>query len=193
MNVVNTFAPTPRARLIAATVLGAIVVWIAAGTGLWLLTPLVGCALGLFFGGREGFGGAAAASFAGWAIPLAIRATNLSIGPTAAVVGGIFGLGPHNGTVVIVATPILGVLLGLAGAWIGTATRNVVREVNPRLRPAPLAPAPPTTPSPTPRQPDSSRPTHAPRPSTSTRQSGSTPSTQRTYPARRSGSKTRKK
>ncbi len=195
MNAVrNAVVSTPRARSIVAGAAGAVVVWIGAGTGVWQLTPVVGLALGLGLGGREGFGAAAVSSFAGWAIPLAIRALSLSIGPTAAVVGGILGLGAHNGTVVIVATPILGALLGLAGAWIGTAARGMALAVYPGLRPASPVPTPLVPTPPAPRQPSPSRSTSSALPSDSPRRPGPPAPAQRTYPARRSGpSKKRKK
>jgi hypothetical protein len=62
----------------------------------------------------------------GWLIPLVSLESRFGLGPTAASLAAIMGFG-HQGAIPIVLTLVVGMLLGLTGAWLGSAGRTVVQ------------------------------------------------------------------
>jgi hypothetical protein len=64
-------------------------------------------------------------SLAGWGLPLVWQSFENPVRPTARLVAQIMGFGPY-GFLVILITLILGLLLGLAGLWVGRSLHNLL-------------------------------------------------------------------
>jgi hypothetical protein len=62
----------------------------------------------------------------GWSIPLVSSESRFGLGPTAESLAAIMGFG-HQGAIPIILTLVVGLLLGLTGAWLGSAGRTVVQ------------------------------------------------------------------
>lgn len=62
----------------------------------------------------------------GWSIPLATLESRFGLGTTAESLAAIMGFG-HQGAIPVILTLVVGVLLGLTGAWLGSAGRSVVQ------------------------------------------------------------------
>lgn len=62
----------------------------------------------------------------GYALPLAVMGIQYPLGHTANLVAAIMGFGRH-GLIVWALTALLPLLLGLSGAWVGHALRNLRR------------------------------------------------------------------
>ena len=97
------------------------VVW-----GAWW-APFLFC---LAFGADERRGRIAVPAGAGiglvsWLLPLAVGHARYGFGPTADSLAAIMGFG-HAGVVPVVLTLLVGTLLGLTGAWLGSAVASVV-------------------------------------------------------------------
>ena len=60
-----------------------------------------------------------------WAIPLLVAHGRFGLGPTAQAMAAIMGFG-HQGAVPLALTMVVGTVLGLTGAWLGGAVRQVV-------------------------------------------------------------------
>lgn len=61
-----------------------------------------------------------------WLIPLMSSDSRYGLGPTAESLAAIMGFG-HQGPIPVVLTLVVGLLLGLTGAWLGSAGRTVVQ------------------------------------------------------------------
>ncbi len=112
----------PGLALLAGATLAAV-----AGVllGAWWLTYPVGVAAGLLaVRPRQALAIGAAAGLLGWALPLLYFHGLYGIGPSAAVIAGIMGFG-GQGLVAIILTCVIGLLLGLTGAWTGAAARSL--------------------------------------------------------------------
>lgn len=64
----------------------------------------------------------AAIGFVGWLFPLAWLGSRYSLGPAAESLSAILGLG-HQAAISVILTLLIGTLLGLTGAWLGSAGR----------------------------------------------------------------------
>jgi hypothetical protein len=58
--------------------------------------------------------------------PLAAVESRYGLGPTADSLAAILGAG-HQAAVPVIATLLVGTLLGLTGAWLGSAGRTIVQ------------------------------------------------------------------
>ena len=67
----------------------------------------------------------AVAGLVAWLLPLAAAQVRYGLGPAAASLAAIMGFG-HAGAIPIVLTLLVGTLLGLTGAWVGSAGRSAV-------------------------------------------------------------------
>jgi hypothetical protein len=103
-------------------VLGVTVCAGGALLGLWWLSVAVGAAIGLLLGGGRALWTALLAGALGWGLALLWMQLHTSIWPVAVAVSGILGLG-SNGAIAIAVTLLFAGLLGLAGAWVGSAVR----------------------------------------------------------------------
>jgi hypothetical protein len=95
--------------------------------GLWW-APFV---VGLAFGAEERRARVAVPAGAGigllsWAVPLAVAQVRYELGPTATSLAAIMGFG-HAGAVPVILTLLVGALLGLTGAWLGSAVWTLAR------------------------------------------------------------------
>jgi hypothetical protein len=62
----------------------------------------------------------------GWSIPLVSSESRFGLGPTAESLAAIMGFA-HQGAIPVILTLVVGLLLGLTGAWLGSAGRMVVQ------------------------------------------------------------------
>jgi hypothetical protein len=119
--------------VVVETVAGAWWVPFACGFGVGLLAARariaipVGAALGLL----------------GWGVPLLIAQLRYGLGSAAASLSAILGFG-HQGGFALALTLLVGLLLGLAGAWLASVARTIALG---SLRSRETAPqSPPTAP-----------------------------------------------
>lgn len=114
------------------------VVWVGGQIGWWWVTPLVGLALGLALPqARRALVVALIIGALGWGLPLALLAVSAPVGGVAAAVAGIVGLPAAVGAIaVILATPLMGCILSVVGAWVGLTGRRLLPagEIEKRAR-----------------------------------------------------------
>ena len=106
--------------LAAGVTIGGLVV------GLWWAAFPVGFALGVAVGrGRRAVPAGAAAGLVAWLIPLVVNGVRFGLGPTATALAAIMGF-THKPAIPVILTLLVGTLLGLTGAWLGSAARGIV-------------------------------------------------------------------
>lgn len=111
-----------RWRVWVGILIGVAVVALAEVDGLWWMTLVCGGLLGLLVGGWQASVGGSLIGVLGWGIPL-LWETRTE--PVAAVTGVLGGM---PGVVALAATLLAGMLLALAGAWVGIAVRALLRR-----------------------------------------------------------------
>lgn len=95
--------------------------------GAWWAPFLVGIALGLVIPrARVAIPFGALLGLVAWLLPLAAIQIRYGLWPTASALGAIMGF-DHQGAVPIILTLLVGTLLGLAGAWLGSSARALTR------------------------------------------------------------------
>jgi hypothetical protein len=94
--------------------------------GAWWLTFLVGVALGVVMRARYAMPAGSLAGLLAWALPLGWEQWRYGIGPAAHSLASIMGITQGGPVVPVVLTCLVGLLLGLTGAWVGAAGRSVV-------------------------------------------------------------------
>jgi len=110
-------------RLYIAILLGTLLALAGVLLGLWWAPFLVGLALGaLNLRARFAVPTGAAIGLLAWTIPLLVAHGRFGLGPTAQALAAIMGFG-HQGMIPVALTIVVGTLLGLTGAWLGTASR----------------------------------------------------------------------
>ena len=118
-------------RTVAALILG---VLISVGCVLleaWWAPFLVGVLFGAVEPrARFAIPGGALIGLAGWGIPLAVVQVRFGLGPTAGSLATIMGFG-HQSAIPLALTLVVGFLLGLTGAWLGSAGRSLVASYAP--------------------------------------------------------------
>jgi hypothetical protein len=118
-------------RTVAALILGLL---ISVGSVLleaWWAPFLVGVLFGVAEPrARFAVPGGALIGLAGWAVPLATVQVRFGLGPTAQSLATIMGFG-HQSTIPLALTLVVGLLLGLTGAWLGSAGRSLVASYAP--------------------------------------------------------------
>src|SRR5215472_16491965 len=107
---------------------GVAVVWIGIQIGGWWVTFLVGLATGLALPRvRQSLVVALVVGALGWGLPLALLASSAPVGEVAAAVAALAGLPAAVGaTVVILATPLVGCLMSVLGAWVGLTGKRLL-------------------------------------------------------------------
>jgi hypothetical protein len=105
---------------IGPVVIGVAFVWLCNAFGLWWVTFILGLLVGLLLRGMDAFGAAVLIGGLGWGLPLLLQALHAPVGQVAATVAILVGLGSAGGPLVILLTILLGVLLCVVGAWLGT-------------------------------------------------------------------------
>jgi hypothetical protein len=109
----------------APFVIGLIVAAAAVFFGAWWAPFPVGVGLGIVQGrARTAIPLGALIGFIAWVLPLARMDVTYGIGPAAASIAAIMGFG-RQGLIPILLTLLVGALLGLTGAWLVTAVRQV--------------------------------------------------------------------
>jgi hypothetical protein len=94
--------------------------------GAWWAPFAVGIAFGIVEPrARFALPGGALIGLAGWSLPLAEAQIRFGLAPTAASLATIMGFG-HQPAIPLALTCAVGLLLGLAGAWLGSAARSLV-------------------------------------------------------------------
>lgn len=94
--------------------------------GAWWLTFPAGLALGVVMPARTAIPAGSLAGLLGWGAPLAWEQWHYGIGPAAHTLAAIMGFTQAGPVVPVVLTCLVGLLLGLTGAWLGAAGRSVV-------------------------------------------------------------------
>jgi hypothetical protein len=112
-------------KALAAVILAAIVAIAGVLFGVWWAPFVAGLAIG-FVQPRARFAVPAGATVGllAWALPLAALQVQYGAGSAASSLAAIMGFG-HQGAIPIVLTLVLGALLGLTGAWLGSAARTL--------------------------------------------------------------------
>jgi hypothetical protein len=106
-------------------VIGLIVAAAAVMFGAWWAPFLVGIAIGVAEErGRIAIPLGALTGLIAWVLPMAFLDVTYGIGPAASSIAAIMGFG-RQGMIPIALTLVLGTLLGLTGAWLATAVRQI--------------------------------------------------------------------
>jgi hypothetical protein len=113
-------------RFVLASVVAAGICLAGVFFGAWWLTFPCGLAVGLVMPARAALPAGSLAGLLGWGLPLAWEQWHYGIGPAAHVLAAIMGFTQAGPVVPVVLTCLVGVLLGLTGAWLGAAARSVV-------------------------------------------------------------------
>lgn len=114
-------------RLVAAALIaGTAVALVAVMLGVWWAPFVVGIAIGIAFPrARIAIPVGAAAGFLAWGLLLVADQILYGLGPAAQGLGAIMGFG-RQGAIPVILTCLVGLLLGLSGAWLGYACRSLV-------------------------------------------------------------------
>lgn len=113
-------------RLYITLLLAALASLAAVLLGVWWAPFAVGLITGAVVGrARIAIPAGAAVGLLSWLVPLAVAHGRYGLGPTASALAAIMGF-DHQQVVPVVLTLAVGILLGLTGAWAGSATRSLV-------------------------------------------------------------------
>jgi hypothetical protein len=114
-------------RWVGAIVVGPILANIGVLLGFWWAPFAVGLAFGIIQPrARIALPVGALIGLVGWSIPLATAEWRYGLGPAAESLAAIMGFG-HNGILPVFLTLLVGTLLGLTGAWLGSAGRGLLQ------------------------------------------------------------------
>ena len=95
--------------------------------GFWWTPFLVGLAVGAVLPQARGaIPASGAIGLVSWLVPLAATHARYGLGPTATSLAAIMGF-DHLLLVPVALTLMVGALLGLAGGWLGSASRQLMR------------------------------------------------------------------
>ena len=112
-------------RLYITLMLAALATLAAVLLGVWWAPFAVGVITGAVVGrARIAIPAGAAVGLLSWLVPLAVAHGRYGLGPTASALAAIMGF-DHQQVVPIVLTLVVGTLLGLTGAWVGSASRGI--------------------------------------------------------------------
>jgi len=115
-------------RLYGAILLAALVALAGVLLGAWWAPFGVTLPLGAVIGrARFAVPAGAGLGLMSWLVPLAGAHARYGLGPTAGSLAAIMGFG-HAGAVPVVLTLLVGTLLGLTGAWLGSAAYSLLRR-----------------------------------------------------------------
>jgi hypothetical protein len=110
-------------KVIAVVIVAAIVSVAGVLAAAWWAPFVAGLAIGLVQPrARFAVPSGAAIGLLGWGLPLAVIQIQYGAGTAAASLAAIMGFG-HQGAIPVVLTLVVGTLLGLTGAWLGSAAR----------------------------------------------------------------------
>jgi hypothetical protein len=116
-----------RMRWLGGLLLFPILAYVAVTLGAWWAPFLFGLMFGIIQPrARIAVPFGALIGLVAWLIPLISSDSRYGLGPTAESLAAIMGFG-HQGAIPVVLTLVVGLLLGLTGAWLGSAGRTVVQ------------------------------------------------------------------
>ena len=113
-------------RLLRAVILLVVLALSAVAfiSGAWWAPFVAGIAIGAVSDrARTAIPVGAAVGLLAWGAPLVYEQVQYGLGPTASSLAAIMGFG-HEGAIPMVLTLLVGTLLGLTGAWLGSAARS---------------------------------------------------------------------
>jgi hypothetical protein len=114
-------------RWIGTVVLFPILATVGVMLGAWWAPFVFGFAFGMISRrARFAIPVGALIGLVAWAIPLAASESRYGLGPTAQSLAAIMGFG-HQAAIPIILTLVVGLLLGLTGAWLGSAARSLAQ------------------------------------------------------------------
>ena len=113
---------------VTATVVFALIVSVAGVlAGAWWAPFIAGLMIGAVQPrARFAVPAGAVVGLLGWALPLGAIQVQYGAGPAASSLAAIMGFG-HQAAIPVVLTLMVGLLLGATGAWLGSATRTLIR------------------------------------------------------------------
>jgi len=112
-------------RSTATLIAGVIISLAGVLLGAWWAPYTIGIAIGIVEPrARRAVTLGAAAGLLSWLLPLIAGQVRYGLGPAAGSLATIMGFG-HQGAIPVVLTLLVGLLLGLSGAWLGSAARKV--------------------------------------------------------------------
>ena len=116
-----------RMRWLGGLLLFPILAYVAVTLGAWWAPFLFGLMFGIIQPrARIAVPFGALIGLVAWLIPLISSDSRYGLGPTAESLAAIMGFG-HQGAIPVILTLVVGLLLGLTGAWLGSAGRTVVQ------------------------------------------------------------------
>ncbi len=116
----------------AVLILALIISVVGVLAGAWWAPFVAGLAIGAVQPrARFAIPAGAVIGLLGWAVPLAVLQLQYGAGQAASSLAAIMGFG-HQSAIPIILTLAVGLLLGLTGAWLGSAARTLV--LPPRAR-----------------------------------------------------------
>jgi hypothetical protein len=116
-----------RMRWLGGLLLFPILAYVAVTLGAWWAPFLFGLMFGIIQPrARIAVPFGALIGLVAWLIPLISSDSRYGLGRTAESLAAIMGFG-HQGAIPVVLTLVVGLLLGLTGAWLGSAGRTVVQ------------------------------------------------------------------
>jgi ABC-type xylose transport system permease subunit len=119
-------------RRLGAVVLLPILATVGVMLGAWWAPFALGLAFGIIEPrARIAVPVGALIGLVGWLIPLATLESRFGLGPAANSLAAIMGFG-HQGAIPIILTLVVGLLLGLTGAWLGSALSFPLSRVSGR-------------------------------------------------------------
>ncbi|HKW59601.1 MAG TPA: hypothetical protein VJR46_07585 [Candidatus Dormibacteraeota bacterium] len=115
-------------RLYTAVLLAALVALAGVLLGLWWAPFPVALVLGaVAVRARVALTAGALAGLLAWLLPLAVAHERYGVGPAASSLAAIMGF-DRRPEVPVVLTLLVGTLLGLTGAWLGSGARGLTRS-----------------------------------------------------------------
>ena len=114
-------------KVVVTMILAVIVSLAGVLAGAWWAPFVAGLALGIVQPrARFAVPAGAAIGLLGWALPLVMIQIQYGASLAAESLAAIMGFG-HQGAIPVILTLVVGLLLGMTGAWLGSAGRTVVQ------------------------------------------------------------------